>query len=74
MNQETLNKIIRKKVIWAEIKSNEQEYNRLQKQIDELEKAKKDISFSVQKKLQESQDIADWLLEKEYKSLKTNNE
>ncbi|MEK6881051.1 MAG: hypothetical protein AABY22_15640, partial [Nanoarchaeota archaeon] len=70
----TLNKIIRKKVIWAEIKSNEQEYNRLQKQIDELEKAKKDISFSVQKKLQESQDIADWLLEKEYKSLKTNNE
>lgn len=69
MNQQILNKIIRKKTIWAEIKAHEQEYNRLQKQIEELENAKKDLSFRVQKKLQESQDIADWLLQKEYESL-----
>jgi hypothetical protein len=70
INQETLNKIIRKKVIWAEIKAKEQEYHRLQKQIDELEQAKKDISFYVQKKLQESQEIAEWMDLKEYESLK----
>lgn len=45
MNNETLNKIIRKKVIWAEIKAKEQEYHRLQKQIDELEQAKKRCKF-----------------------------
>lgn len=70
INQETLNKIIRKKVIWAEIKAKEQEYHRAQKQIDELEQAKKDISFEVQKRLQESQEIGEWMDLKEYESLK----
>jgi len=46
-----INLIIRKKIIWAEIKSKEQEYSRLSAQIKELEIAKKDISFQIQKKL-----------------------
>lgn len=66
MNDETLNKIIRKKVIWAEIKAKEQEYHRLQKQIDELEQAKKDVSFEVQKRLAESEKIGEWMAEREY--------
>ena len=51
MNNETLNKIIRKKIIWAEIKAKEQEYNRLCKQIADIEQAKRDLSFDVQKLL-----------------------
>ena len=70
----TMNKIIRKRIIWAEIKAKEQEYSRLQKQIDELERAKKDISFDVQKRLNESQEIAEWLDQKEYESLKKENQ
>lgn len=69
MNDETLNKILRKKIIWAEIKAKEQEYKRLCKQIEEIEQAKRDLSFEVQKRLDESQKIADWLLEKEYEAL-----
>jgi len=69
MNNEALNKIIRKKVIWAEIKSKEQEYHRLRKQIDELEQAKKDVSFEVQKRLAESEKIGEWLSEREYEAL-----
>ena len=64
-----MNKIIRKKIIWAEIKAKEQEYNRLQKQINELEQAQADISFEVQRKLDESQKIAEWLDEREYEAL-----
>lgn len=59
INEIILNKLIRKKIIWAEIKAKEQEYSRLQKQIDELEQAKKDVSFEVQKKLAENQEIAE---------------
>jgi predicted patatin/cPLA2 family phospholipase len=70
MDNQTLNKIIRKKVIWAEIKAKEQEYQRIQKQIDELEQAKKDISFQVQKRLDESEEIGAWLDQQEYESLK----
>ena len=69
MNTETLNKILRRKIIWAEIKAKEQEYKRLCKQIEEIEQAKRDLSFEVQKRLDESQKIADWLLEKEYEAL-----
>lgn len=69
IDNETMNKIIRKKVIRAEIKAQEQEYKRLQKQIDELEQAKKDVSFEVQKRLDESQKIAEWLDEREYEAL-----
>lgn len=52
-----INLIIRKKIIWAEIKSKEQEYSRLSAQIKELEMAKKDISFQIQKKLAENEKI-----------------
>ena len=69
IDQQILNKIIRKKVLWSEIKAKEQEYTRLQKQIDELEKAKKDVSFEVQERLVESQKIAEWILERESKAL-----
>lgn len=74
MNNETLNKIIRKKVIWAEIKAKEQEYHRLQKQIDELEQAKKDVSFEVQKRLSESEKIGEWMAEREYEALMRGEE
>jgi len=70
IDDKLLNKIIRKKVLWAEIKSKEQEYTRIQKQINELEQAKKDISFEVQKRIDESQKITEWLDQKEYESLK----
>ncbi len=73
MKQEIVNKILRSKIIWIEIKANEQEYSRLQKQIDELEKAKKDISFDVQKRLNEAQKISEYLLEQETKYLIENN-
>lgn len=72
-DQESLNKILRKKVLWVEIKAKEQEYKRLCNQIEELEQAKRDISFEVQKRLQESQEIADWMLEKEYEALNLIN-
>ena len=66
MNELTTKKLLRKAIIWAEIKANEQEYGRLCKQIHELEEAKKDISFQVQRRLNESQDIAEWIDEQEY--------
>ena len=74
MNQETMNKIIRKKIIWAEIKAKEQEYQRLQKQIDELEQAKKDVSFEVQKRLTEGEKIGEWMTEREYEALMRGEE
>jgi hypothetical protein len=52
-----INLIIRKKIIWAEIKTKEQEYSRLSLQIKELEIAKKDVSFQIQKKLSENEKI-----------------
>lgn len=61
MKPKIIKKLNRKKAIWAEIKSKEQEYKRLQKQIDELESAMKDISFEVQKLLIESEKISEWL-------------
>lgn len=61
LNDKALKKIIRKKEIWVTVKAHEQEYGRLQKQIDELEQAKKDVSFKVQKLWTESQQIAEWL-------------
>lgn len=73
MNQQTLNKYIRNSTIWSEIKAKEQEYQRINKQIDELEMAKKDISFDIQKRLKESQEIGEWLLQQEYDALKENN-
>jgi predicted nuclease with TOPRIM domain len=69
INDKIMNKIIRKKIIWAEIKAKEQEYKRLQKQINELEQAQADISFEVQKKLNESQEIAEYLDQLEYEAL-----
>jgi hypothetical protein len=52
-----INLIIRKKLLWAEIKSEEQNYERLLEQIKKLTLAKKDISFKVQKKLAEIEKI-----------------
>jgi hypothetical protein len=52
-----VNLIIRKKILWAEIKTKEQEYSRLSSQIKELELAKKDVSFQIQKKLAENEKI-----------------
>ncbi len=57
INGNFLTKTIRKKVIWAEIKAKEQEYKRLQKQKNEIEEAQADISFEVQKLMQESQKV-----------------
>ena len=69
MNNEVLNKILRKKILWAEIKAKEQEYKRLCNQIEEIEIAKRDLSFDVQRRLRESQIIAEWLEEKECEAL-----
>jgi hypothetical protein len=66
MDNTTLNKIIRNKTIWATIKASEQEYQRVQKQIDILEESKKDISFRVQKLIQESEKIGEYLYHKEF--------
>ena len=52
-----INLIIKKKLLWAEIKSEEQNYERLLEQIKKLTLAKKDISFKVQKKLAEIEKI-----------------
>jgi hypothetical protein len=73
MNQQTLNKYIRNSTIWAEIKAKEQEYQRLNEQIGAIEMSKKDISFEIQKRLKESQEIGEWLLQQEYDALKENN-
>lgn len=69
MDNETINKILRKKILWAEIKVKEQEYRRLCYQIEKLEEDKKDISFDIQKRIEESERISNWLLEKEYEAL-----
>lgn len=71
MNQETMNKIIRKKIIWAEIKAKEQEYKRLSSQIEDLKLAQRDISFDIQKRIDESEQIGEWMLEKEYEGLQS---
>lgn len=69
MNQETMNKIIRNKIIWAEIKAKEQEYKRLSSQIEYLKLAQRDISFDIQKRIDESEQIGEWMLEKEHEGL-----
>lgn len=61
--------LTRKAVIWAEIKSHEQEYRRLQKQIDELEQAKVSVLSAIENKLNESYKVADMLLDQEYEAL-----
>lgn len=72
MNQETLNKIVRKKVLWAEIDEKEMQYRRVQNQIDVLEMDKHAIKQGIKKKLKELEEIAEWLLRKEYESLNVN--
>ena len=49
MNKETLNKIIRKKVIWETIKVKEKEFERLQIQINNINNAKSELLSDVQK-------------------------
>jgi acetyl-CoA carboxylase alpha subunit len=71
MNQEAMNKIIRKKIIWAEIKAKEQEYKRLSSQIEDLKLAQRDISFDIQKRINELEQIGEWMLEKEYEGLQS---
>ena len=61
--------LIRKAVLWAEIKAHEQEYQRIQKQKDDLDQAQKDISFLVQNKIAKSQEIAEKLLAIEAQAL-----
>lgn len=70
MNQETLNKIVRKKVLWAEIDEKEMQYVRIQNQINVLEKDKHAIKQGIRKKLNELEEIGEWLAEKEYESLR----
>lgn len=64
-----LSKLLRKKTIWTEIKAREQEYKLLQKQINQLEAAKANISFKVGVLLTESQALSEYLDGLEYKSL-----
>ncbi len=61
--------MLKKSALWAEIKAHEQEYQRIQKQKDDLDQAQKNISFLVQKKIAKGQEIAEKLLEMEAKAL-----
>lgn len=70
MDIETLTKIIERKVLFAEIKAEESELERLNKQIEEIEQAKRILSLRVQSKLAQSNSVSDWLLEREYEALK----
>lgn len=70
MNKETLNKLIRKKVIWETIKIKEKEFEKLQIQINNINNAKSELLSDVQKLMDENQEIAEWLEEKEYEALK----
>ena len=63
-NEEILEKTIRDKILWAEINVKEQEYYKLQKQIDELEQVKKNVNFEVQKRLAEVKEIEEWMNKK----------
>jgi hypothetical protein len=67
--KKVMNKINRNKIIWAEIKAKEQEYKRLSSQIEDLKLAQRDISFDIQKRIDESEKIGEWILEKEYEGL-----
>jgi hypothetical protein len=69
IDNETLNKIIEKKTLWAEIEAQKREYSRLQSQIRDVEQAMTYISIEVQKKLHEFQEIGEWLSEREQESL-----
>lgn len=70
MNRNWTDNVVRIKIIYAEIKVMEQEYKRLCNQIEEIEQAKRYISLEVQKKIEESSKISDFLLEQEYECLK----
>lgn len=70
MNNDFINKIIQKRVLLAEIKLKENEFNMVQKQIIELEKSKERILKEVGDKLQEIQDIAEHLDGLEYEAMK----
>ena len=68
MINETLKKIHRMKILWSEIKGKEQEYSRLCKQIEDLEQTKKDVSFDIQKRVHQCQQITDKLIQNEFKT------
>ncbi len=69
MDSKIVNKIIRNKVLYAEIKAKQQELTRLQNQINEIEQAQKDIVFEIQKRYDEAQKNAEWLADIEYQAL-----
>ena len=74
MNQEATDKILRKKILWAEIKAKEQEYKRLQSQINKIEQSKKDVSSEIEKRLAEVEKIGEWLAEREHEALMREDE
>lgn len=65
MTQDTQSNILRQKVLWIEIRAKQEEYKRISKQIQALEESRNDIISDIQKRVNESQKIADWLLGKE---------
>jgi len=73
LNSEVVTKILRKKIIWGEIRVKENEFKRIQNQIRELEQAKSDILFEVQNRLEESQKIAEELDAIEFEHWKEEN-
>ncbi len=62
-------KILRRTILWTEIKAKEQEYQRLQQRINELKESQSDITASMINKMQEAEKISEWLSEQEYESL-----
>jgi hypothetical protein len=61
--------LIRNKILYAEIKAMQQEYVRMQKQINEIIIAQKDCVFSIQKRYDEAQKNAEKLEEIEVEML-----
>lgn len=71
MKNDIQNKLIRKKVIWVEIGSLEQEFKRLQKQINNLQDDQQGIMTKIKKRLDENEKISEFLNRGEYNHLTT---
>ena len=73
IDNETLNKIVQKKTLWAEIELKQELRallrTQMNNQIKELEQAIINLSAEIKQKLIEFESVAQWLTEREYESL-----
>lgn len=69
MRDQIINSLINKKILMAEIKAKQREFDRIQDQITKLEQSKKDIITDIKKKIDEIDSIGEWLSDIEYNDL-----